>query len=114
MPKANFDHARQAVSSRLKAADDAIAALRDLKIEAVVSSSSIAQLRGALLPMLKTRVERGREGSSRSSQSADFVLLLSYDVFERVCSILDRASHASLLQLSREEYVTRHAAYCLS
>jgi hypothetical protein len=48
-------------------------------------------------------VERGRESSSRSAQSAEFMLLLSYDVFEKVCSLLERTSHASLLRLPREE-----------
>ena len=104
MPKANFDQARQALSARKTAADDAINALRDLKIEAVVSSSSIVALRSVLLPVLKMLVDRGRESSSRSSQSADFVLLLSHDVFERVCSVLEqRASRSSLLHMSREE-----------
>ncbi len=103
IPKANFDEARKDLSSLVKAADSTIAALRDLKIEALVSSSSVKALRESLAPMLKMLVERGRESSSRSAQSAQFMLLLSYDVFEKVCSILERTSHTSLLRLPREE-----------
>ena len=95
VPKANFDEARKDLSTRAKAADTAIAALRDLKIEALVSSSSVTALRASLVPMLKTLVERGRESSSRSSQSAEFMLLLSYDVFEKVCSLLERTRYVS-------------------
>jgi hypothetical protein len=103
VPKANFEQARQDLSARVKAADSAIGALRDLKIEALLSSSSITALRVAMVPILKTLVERGRESSSRSTQSAEFMILLSNDIFEKVCSLLERSSQTSLLLLSREE-----------
>ena len=103
VPKANFEQARQDLSARVKAADSAIGALRDLKIEALLSSSSITALRVAMVPILKTLVERGRESSSRSAQSAEFMILLSNDIFEKVCSLLERSSQTSLLLLSREE-----------
>jgi hypothetical protein len=103
VPKANFEQARQDLSTRVKAADSTIAALRDLKIEALLSSTSITALRATMVPMLKLLVERGRESSSRSSQSAEFMSLLSYDVFEHICSLLQRTNQTSLLLLSREE-----------
>ncbi len=103
VPKANFEQARQDLSARVKAADSTIGALRDLKIEALLSSSTISALRSAVIPMLKMLVERGRESSSRSSQSAEFMFLLSHDVFEQVCSLLQRTSQTSLLLLPREE-----------
>jgi hypothetical protein len=103
VPKANFEQARQDLSARIKAADSTIAALRDLKIEALLSSNSVVALRAAIIPMLKMLVERGRESSSRSCQSAEFMSLLSYDVFEHVCTLLQRTDQTPLLLLSREE-----------
>jgi hypothetical protein len=105
-PKANFEQARQDLSNRFKVAESSLAALRDLKVETLVASGSIPALRSAAVPMLKTLVERGRESSSRSSQAADFMLLLSYDVFEQIICVLERFGNVSLLKLPREEYVT--------
>lgn len=103
IPKANYDQARHDLSLRAKAAEGAISALRELKIEAFSSSTTIASLRAALAPMMKILVERGRENSTRSSQSAEFMLLLSYDVYEKACSILEHSNGASLLLLPRDE-----------
>jgi hypothetical protein len=61
--------------ARFKAADSTIGALRDLKIEALLSSSSISAFQTAIIPMLKVPIERGRESSSRGSQSAEFMFL---------------------------------------
>ncbi len=103
MPKANFEQSRLDLSARAKIADGTIGALRDLKIEAFLSSGSTAALRTALAPMLKTLIERGRENAIRNSQSAEFMLLLSHDLVEQVCSVLERACRTSLLLLPREE-----------
>jgi hypothetical protein len=103
MPKANYDQARLDLSARAKAAEGVINALRDLKLEVFLSCNNIASLRQALAPMIKILVERGRENSSRSSQSAEFMLLLSYDVYEKVCSILEHSNGSSLLLLPRDE-----------
>jgi hypothetical protein len=103
MPKANFEQARLDLSARAKVADSTVAALRDFKIEGLLSCGSIATLRAAMAPILKTLVDRGRENSSRSSQSAEFMMQLSYDVLEQVCSVLERTSRTSLLLLPRDE-----------
>ena len=81
------------MSARAKIADGTIGALRDLKIEAFLSRA----------PMLTTLIERGRENAIRNSQSAEFMLLLSHDLVEQVCSVLERACRSSLLLLPREE-----------